>query len=107
MNNNLKDRVSIVTGASRGIGRSIAEAMASLGAKVVVNFSKDEVGAQQTVDNIISKDGLATLFQADVSVLSEAQELIDYALDKYGGIDILVNNAGTTRDQLILRMSED
>tara|TARA_B100000945_G_scaffold227315_1_gene183941 strand:+ start:1462 stop:2214 length:753 start_codon:yes stop_codon:yes gene_type:complete len=107
MNNDLKDRVSIVTGASRGIGRSIAEAMASLGAKVVVNFSKDEVGAQQTVDNIISKDGLATLFQADVSVLSEAQELIDYALDKYGGIDILVNNAGTTRDQLILRMSED
>ena len=107
MNNDFTDRVAIVTGSSRGIGRAIAETLAASGAQVVVNYAKDLEGAEETVDTIVSKGNIASLFQADVSVLSQAEDLINYALDKYGTLDILVNNAGTTRDQLIMRMSEE
>ena len=107
MNNDFTDRVAIVTGSSRGIGRAIAETLAANGAQVVVNYAKDLEGAEETVDAIVSKGNVASLFQADVSVLSQAEDLINYALDKYGTLDILVNNAGTTRDQLIMRMSEE
>ena len=107
MNNDFTDRVAIVTGSSRGIGRAIAETLAAYGAHVVVNYAKDLEGAEKTVDTIISQGNSATLFQADVSVLSEAEGLINYTLDKYGNLDILVNNAGTTRDQLLMRMSEE
>ena len=107
MNNDFTDRVAIVTGSSRGIGRAIAETLAASGAQVVVNYAKDSEGAEETVDEIVSKGNIASLFQADVSVLSEAEDLINYTLDKYGTLDILVNNAGTTRDQLIVRMSEE
>jgi len=107
MNNDITDRVAIVTGSSRGIGRAIAETLAAYGAHVVVNYAKDLEGAEKTVETIISQGNSATLFQADVSVLSEAEGLINYTLDKYGNLDILVNNAGTTRDQLLMRMSEE
>ncbi len=107
MNNDFTDRVAIVTGSSRGIGRSIAETLAAHGAQVVVNYAEDLEGAEKTVDTIVSKGNTATVFQADVSVLSEADGLINYTLDKYGKLDILVNNAGTTRDQLLMRMSEE
>jgi 3-oxoacyl-[acyl-carrier protein] reductase len=107
MNNDFTDRVAIVTGSSRGIGRAIAETLAANGAQVVVNYANDLEGAEETVDAIVSKGNVASLFQADVSVLSQAEDLINYALDKYGTLDILVNNAGTTRDQLIMRMSEE
>ena len=107
MNNDFTGRVAIVTGSSRGIGRSIAETLAARGAQVVVNYAEDLEGAEKTVDAIVSKGHTATVFQADVSVLSEAEGLIDYTLDKYGKLDILVNNAGTTRDQLLMRMSEE
>ena len=107
MNNDFTDRVAIVTGSSRGIGRAIAETLAASGAQVIVNYAKDLEGAEETVDGIVSKGNIASLFQADVSVLSQAEDLINYALDKYGTLDILVNNAGTTRDQLIVRMSEE
>jgi len=107
MDNDFTDRVAIVTGSSRGIGRAIAETLAASGAQVVVNYAKDLEGAEETVDAIVSKGNIASLFQADVSVLSQAEDLINYALDKYGTLDILVNNAGTTRDQLIVRMAEE
>jgi len=107
MNNDFTDRVAIVTGSSRGIGRAIAETLAASGAQVVVNYAKDLEGAEETVDTIVSKGNIASLFQADVSVLSQAEDLINYTLDKHGTLDILVNNAGTTRDQLIMRMSEE
>ena len=107
MNNDFTDRVAIVTGSSRGIGRAIAKTLAANGAQVVVNYAKDLEGAEETVDAIVSNGNVASLFQADVSVLSQAEDLINYALDKYGTLDILVNNAGTTRDQLIMRMSEE
>ena len=107
MNNNFTGRVAIVTGSSRGIGRAIAETLASGGAQVVVNYAKDSEGAEKTVDTIVSNGNTASVFQADVSVLSQSEDLINYTLDKHGNLDILVNNAGTTRDQLIMRMSEE
>ncbi|HCU81200.1 MAG TPA: beta-ketoacyl-ACP reductase, partial [Chloroflexi bacterium] len=84
MKNDFTDRVAIVTGSSRGIGRAIAETLAGHGAQVIVNYATDLEGAEETVDKIVSKGDNATLFQADVSVLSEAEGLINYALDKYG-----------------------
>ena len=81
MNNDFTGRVAIVTGSSRGIGRSIAETLAAHGAQVVVNYAEDLEGAEKTVDAIVSKGKIATVFQADVSVLSEAEGLIDYTLD--------------------------
>ena len=100
MNNDFTGKVAIVTGSSRGIGRAIAETLAAGGTQVVVNYAKDLEGAKKTVDAIVSKGNTASMFQADVSVLSQAEDLINYTLDKYGNLDILVNNAGTTRDQL-------
>lgn len=107
MNNDFTGKVAIVTGSSRGIGRAIAETLASGGAQVVVNYAKDSEGAEKTVDAIVSKGNTASVFQADVSVLSQSEDLINYTLDKHGNLDILVNNAGTTRDKLIMRMSEE
>ena len=102
----LEGKVAIVTGASRGIGRVIAEDLAAHGAKVVVNYNNSADAAEEVVDAIVSKAGQATAVQADVSDLSAAQTLVKTTLDRYNQIDILVNNAGTTRDTLLLTMKE-
>lgn len=89
-----QDRGAIVTGGSRGIGRAVAMKLASLGAKVVVNYRADEVAAKEVVAAIKAIGGEAMAVQADVSVSEEVKNLINVTLENYGRIDILVNNAG-------------
>lgn len=103
----LENRVAVVTGASRGIGRAIALELARRGARVVVNYQHSAEAAKQVVAAIEAEGGTAMAVQADVSDLEQAQALIQAALDAYGQIDILVNNAGVTRDQVLLMMSEE
>jgi 3-oxoacyl-[acyl-carrier protein] reductase len=102
----LEGKAAVVTGASRGIGRAIAEELARRGTKVVVNYAKDQAGAQAAVDAIKAAGGEACAAQADVSDYKAAEGLIKGCLEAYGGIDILVNNAGTTRDMVMMMMPE-
>jgi 3-oxoacyl-[acyl-carrier protein] reductase len=103
----LNERVVIVTGASRGIGRGIALELAKRGAKVVVNYNQSAAGADEVVDQIKTGGGEALAVQADVSDEEQANALVKTTTDTYGQIDILVNNAGTTRDNLVMRMPVD
>lgn len=96
-----------MTGASRGIGRAIAEDLAGHGARVVVNYNASAEAAQEAVAHITDHGGTATAVQADVSNAAAAKALVKTTLDTYGQIDILVNNAGTTRDTLLLTMKEE
>lgn len=100
-------RVAVVTGSSRGIGRAIALELARQGCRVVVNYRSNAAAAAEVVDLIQGGGGEARAVQADVSVASDAQSMVDFALDGFGTIDILVNNAGITRDALLLRMTEE
>lgn len=103
----LVDKIAIVTGGSRGIGRAIALELANEGASVVVNYRANADAAQETVSVITEFGGTATAMQANVSDFEQAMGLIDQTIGLYNQIDILVNNAGTTADTLLLRMSED
>lgn len=103
----LQDRVAIVTGASRGIGRAVALALAAQGAKVVVNYASSSTAADEVVKAIAQAGGEAIALQADVSKAQEVDNLIEQTLNKFGRIDILVNNAGITRDTLLLRMKPE
>lgn len=107
MEGELAQRVAVVTGASRGIGRAIALELARQGAAVVVNYHKSADQAQEVVDRIREAGGRAEAFQADVSDPQQAQALIRFALDTFGDLHILVNNAGITRDQIFLRLSPE
>jgi len=103
----LKDKVAVVTGASRGIGRAIAMELARRGAKVVVNYKTSAGAAEEVVSAIQGAGGEAIAVKADVSKLDEAQALIKSATDAFGRLDILVNNAGVTRDMLLAMMKEE
>lgn len=103
----LQDKVAVVTGASRGIGRAIALELARRGASVVVNYNTSVEAAGEVVDAIEAQGCEAVATQADVGDFHQAAKLIDTAVDTFGRIDILVNNAGTTRDQLLMLMKED
>jgi 3-oxoacyl-[acyl-carrier protein] reductase len=102
----LEGRVAVVTGASRGIGKSIALLLAGRGAAVLVNYNHSAQAAEDIVDEICASGGRAIPFQADVSQMDQAQKLVKAATDDLGGLDILVNNAGITRDTLIMMMGE-
>ncbi len=104
---NLTGKVALVTGASRGIGRACALKLASLGARVVVNYNKSADAANQVVAEIQQNGGAAIAVQGDVSQFTVAQNVVKVAIDTYGRLDILVNNAGTTRDTLLAMMKED
>ncbi|MBD2576923.1 3-oxoacyl-[acyl-carrier-protein] reductase [Oscillatoria sp. FACHB-1406] len=101
---NLKEKVALVTGASRGIGRAIALALAAEGAKVAVNYARGSEAAEKVVAEITEAGGDAIALQADLSIAEEAERLIEQTHKHYGRIDVLVNNAGITRDTLLLRM---
>ena len=103
----LSEKIAVVTGASRGIGRGIALELAKRGATVVVNYQRNADAANEVVEQITSGGGQAIAFQADVSQEQDANNLIKATLDAYGKIDILVNNAGTTRDNVIMMMGAD
>ena len=102
----LSEKVAIVTGASRGIGRCIALALAAQGAKVVASARNAEA-LDNLVEEIKQQGGEATAVVGDVAVDTDASKLIDQAVAKYGQVDILVNNAGITRDGLLLRMKNE
>jgi 3-oxoacyl-[acyl-carrier protein] reductase len=101
-----QDRVALVTGASRGIGRAIALRLGASGARVVVNYHSSPDAAGELVSAIKAAGGDAAAFQADVSGQSASAALVEFALSTFGRLDILVNNAGITRDTLLLRMDE-
>jgi 3-oxoacyl-[acyl-carrier protein] reductase len=103
----LSDKIAIVTGGSRGIGRGIALELAKRGATVVINYNASADAANEVVEQIKAGGGQAMAFQADVSTEDGANNLIKAANDAYGKLDILVNNAGTTRDNVIMLMKAD
>ncbi|MFQ6002099.1 MAG: SDR family NAD(P)-dependent oxidoreductase, partial [Anaerolineae bacterium] len=96
----LTDRVALVTGGSRGIGRAIALKLASLGAKVAVNYRTNEAAAQEVIKEIASRGGEAIALQGDVRDADQAGDLVKKTLEAFGRLDILVNNAGITKDTL-------
>ena len=103
----LKDKVAIVTGASRGIGQATALELAKHGAKVVVNYARSSEAAEGTVEGINNAGGDAISVKADVSQAEQVDNLIKTTLDEFGRIDVLVNNAGITKDTLLLRMKPE
>jgi acetoacetyl-CoA reductase len=103
----LKEAVVVVTGASRGLGKAIAEELASGGAKVVVNYSRSKEPAEELVDQISESGGEAIAVQADVSDAEQAQKLIDQALERFNRVDVLINNAGINIDRTLRKLSVD
>ncbi len=101
------ERIAVVTGGSRGIGRGISLELARRGATVIVNYQKSADAANEVVAAITAAGGQGLVVQADVSQEEGANRLIKTAIDTYGKIDILINNAGTTRDNVIMLMSAD
>ncbi|MCS7229138.1 MAG: 3-oxoacyl-[acyl-carrier-protein] reductase [Candidatus Kryptonium sp.] len=102
----LKNKVAIVTGGSRGIGRAIAKVLASSGCDVVITYKSSAQQAQELVQEI-SKNAKAIAIQADSAKFEDAQKVVEETLKNFGKIDILINNAGITKDNLLLRMTED
>jgi 3-oxoacyl-[acyl-carrier protein] reductase len=103
----LRDKVAIVTGASRGIGRAIAVRLARDGAKVVVNYSRSAEAAEEVVQEIANLGGQSVAVQANVAVAAEVDAMVAEAKKQFERVDLLICNAGITRDKLILRMTEE
>lgn len=103
----LAGKVALVTGASRGIGRGIAKKLAALGATVLVNYNGSEEKAKAVAAEIIKDGGQAQCVGCDVSDFAACGSMVEEIIKEYGRVDILVNNAGVTRDNLIMRMSEE
>lgn len=101
-----KDKVAVITGASRGIGRSIALALAAQGARIVA-FDLDMAETEKVAEEIraLGVEALAVL--GNVTVAADTERMIDAAMEKFGRVDILVNNAGITRDGLLMRMKDE
>lgn len=103
----LEEQVAIVTGASRGIGRAIALALSEAGAKVVVNYQHNSIGAAEVVGLINGRGGAALAYGTDVCVPGDVRALVETVLERWGRVDILVNNAGVTRDAPFVRMRDE
>lgn len=104
---NLVNKVAIITGGATGIGKAISLKLAAAGAVVIVNYNSSQNDAMALCEEITSKGQKCEYIQANISKFEESQKLIDFAITKYGKVDILVNNAGVTKDNLIMRMSEE
>lgn len=102
----LKEKVAVVTGASRGIGRAIALELAGEGATVIVNYNGAQEKAEEVRREIEKAGGKAEAVQCNVSDFAACEKFIKEIIEKYQAIDILVNNAGITRDGLLMKMSE-
>lgn len=107
MKNSLENKVAVITGASRGIGRQIALSMAEEGAVIIVNYNGSAEKAKEVVQKIMESGGKAEAYQCDVSDFEKAAALMEHVIKTYGHVDILVNNAGITRDNLLMKMSEE
>jgi 3-oxoacyl-[acyl-carrier protein] reductase len=103
----LKGKIAIITGASRGIGESIARSFIAQGATVAFTYRSSEEKAKELEKSLTAGGGQARGFKSDASKMEDAENLVKEVLEAYGGIDIVVNNAGITDDTLLMRMSED
>ncbi|MFH0948257.1 MAG: 3-oxoacyl-[acyl-carrier-protein] reductase [Elusimicrobiota bacterium] len=103
----LKDKVAVITGGAQGIGRAIAEKLANEGAKIIIVDVMEEA-AKKTADELSKDKNVETLaLKVDVSSSQETEEMIKKTVEKFGKVDIMINNAGITRDNLLIRMSDD
>ena len=103
----LKEKIALVTGGSRGLGKAIALQLAADGAQVVVNYATSTDKAEEVVAAIKAEGGKALAMKADVSHLEEVEKMVDTIYEQFGRIDILVNNAGVTRDELLISMERE
>lgn len=103
----LEGKIALVTGASRGIGRQIALTLAAQGAAVIVNYNGSAAKAEEVVEEIEKAGGKAEAIQCNVSDFESCKSMMEDIVSRYGRLDILVNNAGITRDNLIMKMSEE
>ncbi|QXP55188.1 SDR family oxidoreductase [Cellulophaga sp. HaHa_2_95] len=104
---NLKGKIAIVTGSSRGIGAEIAKTLGKNGAKIVINYTTNKDSAERVVNEIIQNGSEAISIQADVSLQKDVSRLFDETINHFGKIDILVNNAGVMLNSLIKDTTDD
>lgn len=103
----LNDKVAVVTGASRGIGKAVAKKLAAQGALVIINYNGSKERAEEAKQEIEADGGKAEIYQCNVAEFSSCEAFLGEIVKQYGRIDILVNNAGITRDGLLMKMSEE
>ncbi len=103
----VKNKVIIVTGSSRGIGKAVAILLAENGATVIVNHSNSEFEANETVDYIIKKGGSALAIKADVSQKKEVVQLFNQTIEKFGKVDVLINNAGIMYNEFLKNNTQE
>ena len=103
----VKDKVILVTGASRGIGRATAKILAENGGRVIVNFNGNETKAKELVDELLSSGYDVSMFKADISKEEDVKAMYDFVKEKYGRIDVLINNAGVMKNNLIMMTKAD
>ncbi len=102
-----ENKLALITGGSRGIGKAIALKLAQAGYNIVINYAGNTDAANQTIEEIKKLNVKAEAYKFDVSNQTEVEENITKIIEKYGRIDVLVNNAGITRDDLFIRMTEE